>query len=140
MNPTFSRRSRVSSASFSVDVATPSTNTLPDVGKSIAPARLSSVDFPHPLRPTSATNCPASTSSDTPSSARTGCPSVEYSLRTFCRERIGIEMKGAVTLETPSQQVKGFPRPFSQYIYVTLPNKIRMRVPPVETGTPHQSN
>src|ERR1700727_2185046 len=98
MNPTFSRRSFVSSASFSDDVATPSRSTLPDVGKSIAPAKLSSVDFPHPLRPTSATNCPASTSSDTPSSARTGCPSVEYSLRTFCRERIGIEMKGAVTL------------------------------------------
>src|ERR1700722_3916574 len=100
MNPTFSRRNFVSSASFSDDVATPSSSTLPDVGKSIAPARFSSVDFPHPLPPTSATNCPASTSSHTPSSARTGCPSVEYSLLTFCRERIGIESEGRVHPET----------------------------------------
>ncbi len=51
-------------------------STLPDVGKSIAPARFSSVDFPHPLRPTIATNSPRETSSESPSSARTRWPSV----------------------------------------------------------------
>src|SRR5258707_9059075 len=30
---------------------TPSRSTFPDVGKSMAPARLSSVDLPQPLRP-----------------------------------------------------------------------------------------
>ena len=36
----------------------PSTETFPTVGKSMAPAKFSSVDFPQPLRPTSVTNCP----------------------------------------------------------------------------------
>src|SRR5580698_9498819 len=126
MNPTFSRRSFVSSTSFNDDVATPSSSTLPAVGKSIAPAKFSSVDFPHPLRPTSATNCPASTSSDTPSSARTGCPSVEYSLLTFCRERIGIEIKGAVTLRLRNSRSQGY-RACSQYIRVTDSVRFWMR-------------
>src|ERR1700722_138985 len=137
MNPTFSRRNFVSSASFSDDVATPSSNTLPDVGKSIAPARFSSVDFPHPLRPTSATNCPASTSSDTPSSARTGCPSVEYSLLTFCMERIGIESEGRVHPETQTSNVSELPRPFSQYVYVTCPAEIRMPVLSTKSRNSH---
>ena len=46
-------------------VETPSMSTIPLVGKSIAPARFSSVDFPQPLRPTNATNSPAWTSSVT---------------------------------------------------------------------------
>jgi len=50
--------------------------TLPEVGKSMAPARLSSVDFPQPLRPTNATNSPCSTFNETPLSACTGWPSV----------------------------------------------------------------
>ena len=44
---------------------------------SIAPAKLSKVDFPQPLRPTSATNSPRETSKDKLLSARTGCPSVK---------------------------------------------------------------
>src|SRR5580700_3155668 len=65
MNPTFSRRTAVRPASFSVDVSTPSITTRPAVGKSMAPARFSSVDFPQPLRPTRATNSPRLTSSET---------------------------------------------------------------------------
>src|ERR1700722_9568053 len=85
MNPTFSRRVRVSPASSSDEVATPSRRTSPEVGKSIAPARFSSVDFPHPLRPTNATNAPAGISSETPSTARTGKPSLRYSFVTLFR-------------------------------------------------------
>jgi hypothetical protein len=46
--------------------------TSPEVGKSMAPARLSSVDLPQPLRPASATNSPRATSSETPT--RAGVP------------------------------------------------------------------
>src|SRR5258707_5248803 len=49
----------------------------------MAPARFSSVDFPQPLRPTSATSSPGAIASETPSSARTFCPSLTYSLTTF---------------------------------------------------------
>src|SRR5271170_6611448 len=90
MKPTFSRRKTVSSASPRDEVETPPRKTSPEVGKSIAPARFRSVDLPHPLRPTKATNSPGETSSVIASSARTVCPSLRYSLLTDCRDRIGI--------------------------------------------------
>ena len=62
------RRSAVNSASLSALVARPSISTSPGVGKSIAPARLSSVVLPQPLRPTSAVIVPASAVSEMPCS------------------------------------------------------------------------
>src|SRR5271170_6020107 len=87
MNPTFSRRSLVSPASPSSEVTVPSSVTVPDVGKSMAPARFKSVDLPQPLRPTRATNSPAWNSRETSSSATTGTPSVTYSLLTRSSRR-----------------------------------------------------
>ena len=92
MNPTFLLRSSVSSVSPSTEVVLPSMRTSPAVGKSIAPAKFSSVDFPHPLRPTSATNSPSRTSRLTPASACTRCPSVRYSLKIFRSERIDMRL------------------------------------------------
>src|SRR5271154_2765177 len=89
MNPTFSRRRCVSPVSSSDEVDVPSSRTSPEVGKSIAPARFSSVDFPQPLRPTNATNEPGKISRETPSTARTGCPSLRYSLETWSRLATG---------------------------------------------------
>src|SRR4051794_39863674 len=54
--------------------------TSPLVGKSIAPHRLSSVVFPHPLRPTNATISPAFSSSEMSCKATTGAPSLGYTL------------------------------------------------------------
>src|SRR5260370_39293175 len=98
MNPTLSRLSWVRPLSFRDDVETPSRNTLPDVGKSMAPARLSSVDFPQPLRPTNATNSPRSTLNERPLSACTGWPSVRQSFETSFNERIAIGSRGPATL------------------------------------------
>src|ERR1700722_9819050 len=150
MNPTFSRRSFVSSASFSDDVATPSSNTLPDVGKSIAPARLSSVDFPHPLRPTSATNYRAESRTIYSTGALTKLPRLDterLSVQRPHRLPVGRILlahilqgknrhrnEGRSHPETPSQQVQGFPRPFSQYIYVTWPGEFRMLLLAVESA------
>ena len=69
MKPTFSRRRRVRPISFKSVVETPSSKTRPEVGKSMAPARFSMVDLPHPLRPTKAMNSPACTLSETPFNA-----------------------------------------------------------------------
>ena len=54
------------------EVSSPSISTRPEVGKSMAPARLSSVVLPHPERPTRATNSPGATLSETLSIAETG--------------------------------------------------------------------
>ena len=64
------RRSRVSASSSSDEVFTPSISTSPAEGRSAAPARLRSVVFPQPLRPTSATYSLRSRPMVTPSSAR----------------------------------------------------------------------
>src|SRR5258707_14672818 len=98
MKPTFSRRILVSASSGNDVVVTPSTSTVPEVGKSMAPARLNSVDLPHPLRPTSATNSPREISSDKLLSARTGCSSVKQSLVTLRRTRIDMWNDGLMTV------------------------------------------
>ena len=56
--PMWVRRRAVSAASFRELVARPSTRTSPEVGKSMAPARLRSVVLPQPLRPNSAVTVP----------------------------------------------------------------------------------
>ena len=57
--------------SFGSVTAAPSSSTLPWVGWSRPDTARSSVDLPQPEPPTMATISPSSTSSDTPSSART---------------------------------------------------------------------
>ena len=51
--------------------ATDSSRTIPEVGRSIAPQRCSSVDLPQPDGPTSATKSPSATSRVTPATAWT---------------------------------------------------------------------
>ena len=55
-------------------MARPSISTSPAVGKSMAPARLSRVVLPQPLRPTSAVTVPASAASEMSCSTSTGWP------------------------------------------------------------------
>src|SRR5262245_29136874 len=69
--PTGLRRNRVSSASPAVVSSSPHTSTDPASARSTPEITLSSVDFPHPDGPTTATNSPRATESDTPMSAST---------------------------------------------------------------------
>jgi hypothetical protein len=48
--------------------------TVPVVGKSIAPHKFNSVDFPQPLRPVSAIHSPGSAEKETPFRAVTLAP------------------------------------------------------------------
>jgi hypothetical protein len=59
---------------FVILTAVPPIVTLPVVGRSMAPSRLSSVDLPQPDGPTIAMYSPPITSSDTPRTAWTGSP------------------------------------------------------------------
>ncbi len=66
MNPIVCRRSVVSCRSDSCRVSLPSTSTVPDVGVSTQPIRLSSVVLPLPDGPAMAMKSPSTTSSVTP--------------------------------------------------------------------------
>ena len=59
--PMFRRRKMVSSRFFMAKISRPSRNTLPEVGRSSPPSRLSRVLLPEPLSPTTATNSPFGT-------------------------------------------------------------------------------
>ena len=69
--PTASRRSRASARSDIRSTRCPASQTSPAVGRSRPPSRCSSVDFPQPLGPMTATVSPGATSRSTPSTART---------------------------------------------------------------------
>ena len=70
MNATDERRSSIRSCSDIAVTSRPSTRTWPLSGRSSPPTMLSSVVFPDPDRPRSATSCPARTPNETPRSAR----------------------------------------------------------------------
>ena len=70
-NPTASRRSRARARSDIRPRLCPASQTSPAVGRSSPPSRCSSVDFPQPLGPITATVSPGATSRSTPSTART---------------------------------------------------------------------
>ena len=70
IKPIFRRRKIVSCSSFITASSLSRTATLPDVGVSNPPIMCSSVDFPEPEVPTTATNSPSSTEKSTPSRAR----------------------------------------------------------------------
>ena len=70
--PISDERTPDSSVSRREDTSVPSMRTLPEVGRSSVPIRLSRVDFPEPDGPTMATNSPSSTARDTPLQACTG--------------------------------------------------------------------
>ena len=70
------RRKRVRASSSSAVRSVPSTTTRPEVGRSMPAIRLSSVDFPDPLRPTSTAISPGSIATETSlSTARSESPS-----------------------------------------------------------------
>ena len=69
MNPIFSKRTR--SIERRSVTSMPPTDTVPAVGRSIAPMRLSSVVLPEPDGPVTATNSPGAIARSTPSSATT---------------------------------------------------------------------
>jgi len=69
--PMWSRRRRVSFASFSEVISVPAIVTVPEVGLS-RPARMCMrVDLPEPDGPITATSCPERTSRSTPRRAST---------------------------------------------------------------------
>jgi hypothetical protein len=72
--PTWSRRSRVRSASESAPRGWPRRTTSPDVGASMPAARWRSVDFPEPLRPVTATTWPGASSPLASRTARSTAP------------------------------------------------------------------
>ncbi len=71
INPMVCRRSRVSSRSESCPVGLPSTVTVPALGVSTQPTRLSKVVLPLPDGPAMARNSPSATSRVTPRKAGT---------------------------------------------------------------------
>ena len=73
--PTFSRRSLVSSLSFSVPSSTPSMKTWPEVSESRPATQCISVDLPEPDGPMIAVYRPVGKSTTTPSRARTSVSS-----------------------------------------------------------------
>ena len=66
-----SARRTESASSVIVATSFPAIVTVPEVGRSSVPTMLSMVDLPEPEGPTTATNSPAVTSSDTPRRAPT---------------------------------------------------------------------
>jgi hypothetical protein len=74
-NPSFVRRTAVSRDSGSEDVSSSSRKTRPEVGRSTAPMRLSSVDFPLPDAPRRTAKSPEAMSSDTSSRTCTAAAS-----------------------------------------------------------------
>jgi hypothetical protein len=74
--PTFSRRYFSSARSAAPTSSSPSTTTLPPVGRSTPPSRLSSVVLPQPLGPMMATAWPGSTDQSRPRSAWTSSAAV----------------------------------------------------------------
>src|SRR5580700_10301476 len=84
MNPTFSLRQCATWLSFSWPSVWPSTRISPEVGRSIAAIRCSSVDLPDPDGPINATNSPLCISRVTSFSAITWNSSRTYSLVRLC--------------------------------------------------------
>src|SRR6059036_3692373 len=86
MKPTFARRYLTRSPSAKSTRLEPSTSIRPAVGRSIPPMRLSSVVFPHPDGPWTATSSPSATCMSRPRSAITSDFPVRYTLiRSFVR-------------------------------------------------------
>ena len=73
--PMCRRRMIASSSSVLPTSDSPASDTSPSVGESSPAMMLSSVDFPQPDGPITATNSPGLTVKSTPRSARTGAPS-----------------------------------------------------------------
>ncbi len=69
MIPTWRARNRASALSLRVSIRRPATVTAPEVGRSRPAMRLSSVDFPLPDGPMTATTSPAATPMLTSASA-----------------------------------------------------------------------
>src|SRR5438034_10177122 len=86
MKPTFARRYLTRSPSPKSTRLEPSTSIRPAVGRSIPPMRLSSVAFPHPDGPWTATSSPSATCMSRPRSAITSDFPVRYTLiKSFVR-------------------------------------------------------
>src|SRR3989441_310752 len=86
MKPTFARRYLTRSPSPKSTRLEPSTSIRPAVGRSIPPMRLSSVVFPHPDGPWTATSSASATCMSRPRSAITSDFPVRYTLiRSFVR-------------------------------------------------------
>ena len=79
--PTAVRRIRASAFSPNPSMRRPASESAPPEGRSSPPNRCSSVDFPQPLGPITATVSPEATSRSTPSTARTSPSPWPYSLR-----------------------------------------------------------
>src|SRR5262249_12960798 len=90
-NPTWRRRRWASSLSSLPASGSPATTISPSLGLSSPATRFSSVDFPHPDGPVTATNSPGAATRSTPRSARTGAPSDSKVLR----RRAGLNTSGA---------------------------------------------
>src|SRR5437867_12647738 len=82
MKPTFARRYLTRSPSPKSTRLEPSTSIRPAVGRSIPPMRLSSVVFPHPDGPWTATSSPSATCMSRPRSAITSDFPLRYTLIT----------------------------------------------------------
>src|SRR5712692_2001232 len=80
MKPTLSRRYLTRSPSPRSTRLEPSTSIRPAVGRSIPPIRFSSVVFPHPEGPWTATSSPSATCMSRPRSAITSDFPVRYTL------------------------------------------------------------
>src|SRR5438552_3236810 len=72
MNPIWRFRTTANSASLSWLRSAPASDTWPEVGRSKVPIMCNSVLFPEPDGPTIASDSPAITSSETPSSTVSG--------------------------------------------------------------------
>src|SRR5881409_3507522 len=86
MKPTLARRYLTRSPSAKSTRLEPSTSIRPAVGRSIPPMRFSSVVFPHPDGPWTATSSPSATCMSRPRSAITSDFPVRYTLiKSFVR-------------------------------------------------------
>ena len=82
MNPSCSRRKRVSLSDFKRVTSAPLMTTLPLVTVSMVDTQLSSVDLPEPEAPIMPTNSPLFTVNDTSASARVTLLRLPYTFST----------------------------------------------------------
>ncbi len=93
-NPTWSRRTWVSSLSFNVVRSVPPMDTEPEVRESSPATQCISVDFPEPDGPMMAVKRPASKSTLTSSSARTSVSSEPYTLTALVARAAAVGLDG----------------------------------------------
>ncbi len=115
--PMCRRRMIASSSSLLPTSGSPASDTSPSVGVSSPATMLSSVDFPQPDGPITATNSPGVIVKSTPRSARTGAPSDSKVLRSPLRldDPLGSSRSSRTSFPVPCRRTRrcGTPAPAS---------------------------